>query len=730
MIRGSNLSEDVGTRLIDDNLVFVSVVKAKEFNRSIIRRGDLIFTCWGTINQVGLIDDRARHREYVVSNKQMKFTPDPCQADSLFLYYLFSSPQLQNRIKNESIGSSVPGFNLRPTTQMRIRVPHVGEQRAIARMLGAVDDRIELNRRMNETLEAMARALFKSWFIDFDPVSAKAEGRDPGLPEHVAALFPDSFEKSELGEVPAGWGVGSILEQAQLLSGGTPKTDRPEYWDGAIAWVSAKDVSQSAGSILTTSERRITERGLKESAAQVVPQYSTVVISRGATTGRMVVMGRAMAMNQTCYTLVSTTGAHFALHCQLRHDMDSIVHAGHGSIFNTITTSTFAASRTVLPTAPALKAFDDTVRPLFERALCCVDEIATLRTLPRCTAAQAHFRGVTCAGGGTVDLGGALMTNVWSVRADFGRYTGAFVAGGYVAIGWIHDVDLCSITTKDQLYPLYKQAHPNDTSNLVIGQQVGQIARFLLEIQPGDYVITPAAYPDTDLLYYGQMKPPPSYFYAPNDPVCPYPHRRHVDWAKHPVKRSDFSVPFQNTSRSSLTVFAFSQHDEFMAAIGKGGGKTTTPYDAYQVVLHQILELDDKEFEFLVGHLLTALGFEGSQVTGKSGDGGVDATGELDVASLAKVKVYVQAKRYQLGAKISASTVKKLRQSIPNQGQGGFITTADFQDAAAAIATEPGFPRIGLINGHRLVDLLVEHWNDIPKEFQDRLGLKTWLVKA
>ena len=87
--------------------------------------------------------------------------------------------------------------------------PPPAEQRAIAHILGTLDDKIELNRRMNETLEAMARALFKSWFVDFDPVRAKAEGRDPGLPKPLADLFPDRFVDSELGEIPEGWEVSS-----------------------------------------------------------------------------------------------------------------------------------------------------------------------------------------------------------------------------------------------------------------------------------------------------------------------------------------------------------------------------------------------------------------------------------------------------------------------------------------------------------------------------------------
>jgi len=317
------------------------------------------------------------------------------------------------------------------------------------------------------------------------------------------------------------------------------------------------------------------------------------------------------------------------------------------------------------------------------------------------------------------------------VRAEFGTYTRQFVDGGYVAIGWIDGTDLSHIKSRDELYPLYKAEHPQDTSNVVIGQQVGQIARFLLDIRPGDYVITPAA--DTEWLHYGVVQDEPSYYYAKDDGGCPYPHRRRVKWSNKRLKRSDFSVPFQNTIRSSLTVFSISQKDQFFAEIGKNelvSKAVAVEYNARQVVLEQVLELDDKEFELLIAALLTALGFEGSEHVGKVGDGGVDATGELNVANLAKVKVFVQAKRYKLGSRISANTVRQLRQAIPMNGQGAFITTADFQAKASDVALEQGFPRIGLINGSQLVDLLVEHWNDIPLEFQERLGLKPGLVRA
>ena len=183
----------------------------------------------------------------------------------------------------------------------------------------------------------------------------------------------------------------------------------------------------------------------------------------------------------------------------------------------------------------------------------------------------------------------------------------------------------------------------------------------------------------------------------------------------------ELSVPLQNTIRSSLTVFAVSQRDEFLAAIGsKAVSSDPKPavYDPYLAVLEQVLDCRRKEFEILVGHLLTALGFEGSEVMGKKGDGGVDATGELNIANLAKVKMFVQAKRYKLGSKVSAHVVKQLRASIPSTGQGAFITTADFQAAPPTWRLQHEFPRIGLVNGRQLVDLLVEHWSDIHRNFR------------
>jgi len=319
--------------------------------------------------------------------------------------------------------------------------------------------------------------------------------------------------------------------------------------------------------------------------------------------------------------------------------------------------------------------------------------------------------------------------DLYCVRAEFGTYTKHFIDGDYVAIGWLPKNDLSSIKSRDELYPLYKAEYPNDTSNVVIGQQVGQIARFLLEMKGGDYVITPAQ--DTEFIYYGLIEEN-AYYFADGSDGCPYLHRKKVKWHKDPIQRSQFSVPFQNTIRSSLTIFYISHKKNFFTTIGKpelvSESDKKVEFNYYTSTLNKILELDDQEFEILITHVLNALGFEGSEHKGKVGDGGVDATGELNVANMAKIKLFVQAKRYKLGSRISPNVVKALRANIPAGGQGAFITTADFQKQAKEIAVEQGFPRIGLINGEQLVDILADHWNDIPLEFKDKLGLKIGLV--
>ncbi len=286
-----------------------------------------------------------------------------------------------------------PYLSLGDQLRLKITLPAVGIQIAIGKLLGALDDKIELNRRMNETLEAMARAIFKDWFVDFGPTRAKMEGRAPYLAPDIWALFPDRLDDE--GK-PTGWKTKPFLELASLLSGGTPKTDRTDFWGGGIAWASAKDVSQCGEIFLFDTERSITDAGLNGSATRLIPANSTVVVARGATTGRFCMFGLEMAMNQTCYALKSKSGHDFWTNCAFAQLVESLVHAAHGSVFDTITTSTFERASFV-DDPDVADAFEAIAAPLFARMAANIDENRTLAAtrdllLPKLMSGEIRIR--------------------------------------------------------------------------------------------------------------------------------------------------------------------------------------------------------------------------------------------------------------------------------------------------------------------------------------------------
>ena len=174
--------------------------------------------------------------------------------------------------------AAVPGLNRNHLHTALVHLPPLDEQRRIAGILGALDDKIELNRRMSQTLEAMAQALFKSWFVDFDPVRAKAAGRPTGLPPRLDALFPDSFQPSELGEIPARWSVRSVADVCtRIENGGTPRRQEPRFWGGSINWFKTAELSDSP---LLASEEYVTDEGLSNSSCKLWPR-GTVLIALG-----------------------------------------------------------------------------------------------------------------------------------------------------------------------------------------------------------------------------------------------------------------------------------------------------------------------------------------------------------------------------------------------------------------------------------------------------------------
>ena len=319
------------------------------------------------------------------------YSPTPCwPIDTTFFVSGFDEQSVRFRyyalkslgLEHMNADSAVPGLNRDAAHARMLSVPeNEAEQRAIAHILGTLDDKIELNRRMNETLEAMARALFKSWFVHFDPVRAKVEGRDTGLPREIADLFPDGFEELAVEEVPRGWKIGSILECTDLLSGGTPSTSIAAYWGGNVPWVSAKDVSAAGGLLVMDTERKITDAGVKNSSTKLLPKNTTIVTARG-TVGSYCLLGREMAMNQTNYGLKAKPGVgDFFVFFSLVNLVTLLQQQAYGTIFDTVTTKTFQSAAVVHPNHSLLLHFEQQVTPLMDRIWLNLKQSRTLAAL-------------------------------------------------------------------------------------------------------------------------------------------------------------------------------------------------------------------------------------------------------------------------------------------------------------------------------------------------------------
>ena len=190
-----------------------------EADRFLLKAGDLLFARRSLVAEgagkccvVLSVDEPTTFESSIIRAR-----PDITRADSLYLYYFFNSPLGLYRLGTIRRQVAVAGITGTDLSKLFVPLPSILQQRTIAHILGTLDDKIELNRRMNETLEAMARALFKSWFVDFDPVRAKMEGRDPGLPQHILDLFPDQFDDRG---IPIGWRRASLREVIVTLETG------------------------------------------------------------------------------------------------------------------------------------------------------------------------------------------------------------------------------------------------------------------------------------------------------------------------------------------------------------------------------------------------------------------------------------------------------------------------------------------------------------------------------
>ncbi len=373
-----------GTRLEDGEFNFITVEHAARLSNANVHRGDVVFTHAGSIGQVAVIPENSQFDRYVLSQRQFYLRPDRRVLDPDFVAYYFHSPEGRHKILANVSQTGVPSI-ARPVSYLRsieVPVPPLPEQRAIAHILGTLDDKIELNRRMSQTLEAMARALFKSWFVDFDPVRAKMEGRDTGLPKHIADLFPDRLVDSEIGEIPDGWEVSDIGKEVNVVGGSTPSTKEPSYWhQGQHHWATPKDLSKLWSPVLLETSRKITDAGLQRISSRTLP-VGTVLLSSRAPIGYLAIAEVPTAVNQgfiamRCGQRLPNLYVLFWCYEILGHIRDI---AG-GSTFAEISKKAFRPVSVIVPEEAILGMYERLSRPLYDRLVVNMKDAVPLAAL-------------------------------------------------------------------------------------------------------------------------------------------------------------------------------------------------------------------------------------------------------------------------------------------------------------------------------------------------------------
>jgi type I restriction enzyme S subunit len=301
-----------------------------------------VFTQRGTLGQVALVPHQ-RFDYYVLSQSQMKLTVDPSKADAKFLYYVFTTEEQQEYIRRNAIQTGVPHTNLDHLRKTLVRLPPLAEQRAIASILGTLDDKIELNRRMNETLEAMAQALFKSWFVD-----ATKEG------------------------LPSGWREGTVDEQFNLTMGQSPPGESyNETGDGVAFYQGRTDFGfrYPAVRVFCTAPTRLANAG--DTLVTVrAPVGSVNLAAEKCSVGRGVAAVRHKSGSRSyTYYLMRSLGPDFA-----RFEAD-------GTVFGSITKADFHALKRAAPPPALVEAFERLVFPIDQRIENNENESCTLAAL-------------------------------------------------------------------------------------------------------------------------------------------------------------------------------------------------------------------------------------------------------------------------------------------------------------------------------------------------------------
>jgi type I restriction enzyme S subunit len=366
-----SVKDVVGNRLVYENARQITERDFSETHRRTnLEPGDVLFTNTGTIGRMALAQEDPKTYRTTFQKSVAILKPKRDLITPRFLYYLLHFDNA--KLSDFAAGTTQKNLLLKDLRSFSVRVPSLPEQRTIAHILGTVDDKIELNRQMNASLEAMARALFKSWFVDFDPVRAKAEGRDPCLPKSLTDLFPSFFEDSELGEIPKRWEVGSVDDEFDLTMGQSPPGETyNEVCEGLPFYQGRADfgIRFPTRRVYCTAPTRLASTG-------------DTLISVRAPVGDINMATERCAIGRGVAAARHKTGSR-SYSYQFMHSIKEVFarFEGEGTVFGSIGKNDFHAIPCVMPPRALVLAFERCLSPIDDRIEVNERESRTLATL-------------------------------------------------------------------------------------------------------------------------------------------------------------------------------------------------------------------------------------------------------------------------------------------------------------------------------------------------------------
>ena len=322
----------------------------KEKDKYILKNGDLIFARRSlTADGAGKCSLIYKITEDVVFESSIiRARPNLNKVDSLFLFYFFNSPYGKYLIGTILRQVAVAGITGSDLMRLEFLLPPLLEQKAIAGVLGSLDDKIDLLQRQNTTLEAMAETLFRQWFIE---------------------------------EAQEDWEEYPLSSFIEIIGGGTPKTSEESYWHGDILWMSGGDIASSHKSFIFDTDKKISSEGLENSSAKLLPKFSTVITARG-TVGKICLLGEQAAFSQTNYGILPRiAGTPFFTFLLMSDLLCYLKQSAYGSVFDTITRSTFEEIKFNCPTDNYIVNFENMISPFFQKMFSNCRQIRTLEKL-------------------------------------------------------------------------------------------------------------------------------------------------------------------------------------------------------------------------------------------------------------------------------------------------------------------------------------------------------------